>query len=208
MPFTLRFPTAGPLPAPDDIASWLTEQGEPFEHDETAGLALRALPLHLHLDPGGIRASVDLAPNTPLPRLIRVLFDLSMRLGADVLLAGVGEVRRPELWLHLSGEQDRLRISVALDQAAAHHVRDEVLTNFWALLSAMGQGRDLRWDFARSAIVQIREVRVPNEERAADSEEPDTDTDPMESVSLPVEGQLHVLAWRWLSEAYPSLTSS
>lgn len=207
MAFTVTFPTTAPQPDLDQLASWLTEQGEPFTQDGPDTLALKALPLTLvHGDP--VRAQVDLGPTASLSRLVRVLFDLSVRLGADVRLAGVGEVNRPELWLRFADEQDRLRIADALHKAAAHNTRDEVLSAFWSILGSVGGGRDLRWDAQRERIVEMMEVGGDDGisvEHAAWHQEGAQVGD---TVGVPVVGDVHILAWRWLSEAYPSLTDA
>lgn len=204
MTFTLTFPTSGQLPATADIASWVTGQGEPFEYEGTETICLRALPLRVHVAQAGLQASVNVEVNTPLTRLVRVVFELSMHVGADVHLVGSGRVRRQALWLRMADEQDRLRIASALDRAAAHHVRDDVLTDLWAMLSSVGGGRDLRWDFQRSVIVECKELPVQKQDDDASF---DSDTITGTTITLPIQDPLHVLAWRWLAEAYPSLAT-
>lgn len=202
MTVTLKFPTEGTLPPVQEISSWLTEQGEPFEFEGGETIVLRALPVRVHVAPVGLQASVNITATTPLPRLVRLVFDLSMRLGSDVHVIGPrgGPVHRAELWLRLSDEQDRLRIADALEKAASHHVRDEILSEFWAILAAVGMGRDIRWDFQQRSIVEIKELPRA---QTLDDDSDITGT----LISLPVEGPLHVLAWRWMAQAYPSLAT-
>lgn len=205
MAFTLSFPTSGPIPGPKDLAAWLTAQGEPFEQEGTGVLQLRALPMRLVHTGTDIQAQVDVTPTVPLSRMNRLLFDLSMRLGADVRLVGVGEVNRPELWLRLANEQDRMRIAAALDKAAHHNNRDEILRAFWSILGSLGPGRDLRWDTRRDCIVDVQEVGAADGITLEDARWHDANVSTGDTVSVPMGGDLHILAWRWLSEAWPSL---
>ncbi|MFT7519895.1 MAG: hypothetical protein ACI9MC_002039, partial [Kiritimatiellia bacterium] len=46
MPFAVLLHTTGPVPGPDALCRWLTEQGEPFNRDGDV-LNLRALPVRL-----------------------------------------------------------------------------------------------------------------------------------------------------------------
>lgn len=204
MAFTISFRRQSPPPALDEIAAWLTEQGEPFEADGEDVLALRALPVRLVVDEH-IRAQVDLSPATPLTRLVRVIFDLSVTLGADVKLVGAGALTRPLLWLRFADEQDRQRIAAALTNADDTHAHDDVRQGFWQLLGALGNGRDLRWDAAREAVVEMLEVGAPDGIPLEQAAWHDADASPGDVVSVPVTGDLHVVAWRWLSEAWPSL---
>lgn len=209
MAFTLTFPTAGPLPGPAEIAGWLTEQGEAFEEEGPGVLLLRAIPLRVVFSESGqIQGQVDLRTATPLSRVVRLVFDLSMRLGADVRLAGVGEVQRTALWLRLADEQDRLRIARALVAADEHSKRDEIHTHLWRMLSTLAAGRNVRWDGDRRALVELKEVGAADgislEEAAWLTETPSAG----DTVAVPVEGDMHILAWRWLSEAYPSLATA
>jgi hypothetical protein len=203
--FTVSFPTSGPLPEVGDLAAWLTEQGEPFEHDASETITLRALPVRIVHEGDAVRAQVEVTPTLPLSRLVRLLFDLSVRVGADVRLAGVGEINRAGLWLKLADEQDRQRLATALGQAGTSSHRDEIFHELWSLLSCLGDGADLRWDAASGRIVELKEVGTPggltvdeaawHAERAA----------PGDQVAVPVVGRHHLVAWRWLVEAWPNL---
>ncbi len=205
MAYTISFPTNGPLPGIDDIARWLTEQGEPFEVDGDNQLTLRALPVRLEFDPATIMAFVDLHPKVPLTRLVNLLFELSVRLGSDVRLVGVGEVNRPGLWFRFADDQDRLRIAAALAQSEAHNNREAILQGLWQALGTLGQGHDWRWDVHKESVVQMMEVGAEDgidvEQAAWHTENPQ----PGQVLPVPVQGDVHILAWRWLSEAYPSL---
>ena len=101
MAFTVTLHTVGPVPPLDDLGRWLTEQGEPYEREGLQTLSLRALPVRLLVDEerNVVQAQVDINPTLPLMRLVDLLFDLSVLAGADVRLAGQGEVTRPALWI-------------------------------------------------------------------------------------------------------------
>jgi hypothetical protein len=187
--------TAGQVPTEEILERWLTEQGEPFER-EGDELVLRALPVRLALTvEDGLSGTLDIGPGTPLVRLVDLLFDLSVVAGADVLL-GKTKLTRPALWLRLADEQDRLRIGAALDQAEERGILDEVLRRLWAVLGALHPGSDLRWSADLRSIVELREPPTTGPLGASDHGE---------LVPVPVRSNAHVLACRWLSEAYPSL---
>ncbi|MCB9664571.1 MAG: hypothetical protein H6732_10705 [Alphaproteobacteria bacterium] len=205
MAYTVSFPTTSPLPGPEDLASWCTEQGEAFDHDGPDVLSLRGLPVRLLHTGEAIRAQVDVTPSTALSRLTRVLFDLSVRLGADVRLVGVGEVNRPALWLRLADEQDRQRIAGALERASSHSAPDEVYQGLWGVLGALGGGRDLRWEATREQIVEMKEVGAPEGISVEEAAWHDDQAEPGDTIALPVSGDLHIVAWRWLQEAWPNL---
>ena len=170
--------TAGQVPTVESLERWLTEQGEPFQAEDDV-LALRALPVRLALDDdGGLTATLKVKRKTPLVRLVDLLFDLSVVAGADVVLDG-HTLTRAALWLRVADEQDRLRIAAALDQAAERGILDEVMRRRWAVLGA------------------LREVRPASVDTLAESA---ADPEP-----VAVRTHVHVLAWRWLSGAYPSL---
>lgn len=207
MPFTFRFPSTGSPPQLAQLADWLTEHGEPFEESPT-GLALTAIPLRIDTDHTGhpvihLHVTTDL----PLSRLVGLLFELSMHLGADVELPGVGTVSRSQLWMLVADEQDRLRIAEALTRAEEQGKRDEVVRGLWAVLGCLRSSRDIRWDANKKIAVEMREVGdgISVHDAAPHALNPS----PGDLVAVPVanEGELHILAWRWLSEAYPSLTT-
>jgi hypothetical protein len=207
MAFTITFPTSGPAPTMDAISSWLVADGEPFEDEGPGTVSLRALPVRLVLRKGALQAWIEVTPDAPLSRVVDLLFSLSMEAGSDVRLVGTGEVTRPQLWVRLADEQDRMRINRALDEAEVHGNHAEVLQRLWAVLTEVGKGRDLRWDPTAGRVVEFVEVGVPGglptEEAHWLSEDPHTG----DLVARPVEGALHLLLWRWLSEAYPGLDS-
>ena len=188
--------TAGQVPTVESLERWLTEQGEPFQAEDDV-LALRALPVRLALDDdGGLTATLKVKRKTPLVRLVDLLFDLSVVAGADVVLDG-HTLTRAALWLRVADEQDRLRIAAALDQAAERGILDEVMRRMWAVLGALQPGSDLRWNADMRGIVELREVRPASVDTLAESA---ADPEP-----VAVRTHVHVLAWRWLSGAYPSL---
>jgi hypothetical protein len=204
LPRTLLFTTVGPLPSPSELQAWLTDQGEPFAQEGEHTTVLRALPLRLVVNTEGLRAEVELTEEVPLSRLVRVIFDLALRVGAEVRTANAGAVNRADLWVRLADEQDRLRIASALAHAEQRGQRDEVLTALWPVLCALGHGQDLRWDTARRSIVEVRDQRRAIERGEHDPLTEDEPT-PVTSIATPVQGELHMLAWRWLAEAFPSL---
>ena len=205
MAFTVTFPTQGPLPEPEVLADWLEERGEALITEGSDTLALQAIPLRLVADDQGVRAHLDLTPTASVSRIVRVLFELSVRLGADVKLAGAGQLNRPGLWLRLADEQDRLRIADALGRAASMNQGDEARHALWSLLGAIGSGRDLRWDEQRSRVVELKEVGAENGLTVEEAAWHDAEAAEGDTVGVPVHGDVHILAWRWLSEAYPSL---
>lgn len=177
--------TAGPMPTVDVLERWLTEQGEPYVR-EGDQLALRALPLTLEPSAESVlHAMLDVGVQTPLVRVVDLLFDLSVVAGTDVVVEGL-TLTRAELWLRLAEEQDRRFIRAALEQAAERGTLDDVMRRLWAILSALQPGQDVRWNADHGTIVQLHE-----ETGAARSVDPSR--------------HLHTLVRRWLAEAYPSL---
>jgi hypothetical protein len=206
--YTVTFPSAGPCPDPTEVEAWLTELGEPFEEEGPHTLQLRALPVRLVVIPEdkGFQAHIDVTTGAPLVRLVDLLFALSMRAGTDVRLAGFGALTRPSLWLHLAEEQDRHRLARAIELAEEQGKKETVVRGMWAVLAAASPGRDVRWDAARKRIVELKEVGVPDgvtvEEASWHVEDPTAG----DVIAIPVEGSLHLIAWRWLSAAHPALT--
>lgn len=211
MAYTVTFPSRGPCPPAEEVADWLTEQGEPWEQDTPLQLSLRALPVRVLLprgEMGALSAHVEVHIGTPVARLVNLLFGLSVRVGGDVRLASVGEVTRPGLWLRLAQEQDRQRLARAIGIAAERGRREEVVRGLWAVLAAVSPDRDVRWDAGRARIVELKEVGAPGGipvEEAADHAAEATSGD---VVALEVEGWYHTVAWRWLSEAHPNLADA
>lgn len=190
MTLPLKLRTAASVPGIDALAAWLNEQGEPFEVDPPSTFELRAIPVQLTRTEDGATAHITLTPSANLTRLLRLVFDLSDYLGADVHHAG-SPIGRSQLWLTLAEDQDRLRIGAALDRAAAQNQRDDVLNGLWTLLSTLGLGRDLRWDATQTRVVEV--IEDPNGSA-------DTDL-----TQAPDDPTLHIIAWRWLAETWPSL---
>src|SRR5688500_5901340 len=95
-----------------------------------------------------MQAHLEVTPSVPLERMVDALFDLSNRVGADVNLVGEGPISRPELWVRLADEQDRLRIAAALRRAREHGNADEVHKRLWGIVAALRPGHDDRWDAA------------------------------------------------------------
>ncbi len=129
-----------------------------------------------------------------------------MRAGADVRLVGHGAVTRSLLWMLLADEQDRLRITGALQRAEEHGHRDEVYKRMWGVLSTLRTGHDDRWDTASERVVECVEVGdgISLEEAAWHTEDPKSG----DQIRIPVAGFLHCLVWRWLSEAYPGIAEA
>lgn len=203
MATTLSLQTTGELPGADALSRWLTEQGEPYLAEDDR-LVLRALPLTLDpLDPCVLGASVDVQAELPLTRLVDLVFDLSVLCGADVM-HGTTSLNRAGLWLLLADEQDRLRLGRAIDHARERGNADEVLRRLWAMLNTLYPSADVRWSAELRAIAEVLEVGAPGGlplEDAADHELGDL-------VPRRLAGTPHLLAWRWMSEAYPSLSET
>lgn len=210
MAFAVSFPTTGPCPSPDELASWLKERGEPFEVEGPDTVQLRALPVRFVLTPGqhALQAQIDVTSTTPLSRLVDLLFAVSVRAGADVRLTGEGEMTRPALWMHLADEQDRLRIAESLQRAAEHGTREEVTKRLWAIVASLRPGCDDRWDADRQRIVQLLEVGEPDGISLEEARWHVDDPKPGDVIPVPVRGFLHILAWRWLSETYPGIAEA
>lgn len=206
MPFVVSFPdrpdTRPPL---SEVARWLQDRGEPCEAivpDERA-LVLRALPVRVTQgDDGAYTAHLQPTARAPVSRIVALIFDLSTALHADVSLRGV-EQTRASLWLELADEQDRQRIVGALVRAEDRGNRDEVLQRLWPQIAALRPGRDLRWDVARARIVEHQAVGDHLSLEAARRLDPDAALGG--AIAVPVTDPLHVLAWRWLVDAYPTL---
>ncbi|MCO4747130.1 MAG: hypothetical protein KC912_20200 [Proteobacteria bacterium] len=207
MAFTVLFRTRGPVPNPDLVADWCVQLGEAFDRESGDTLQLRALPVRLVVLDDSMNASVDVGPRVPLERLVDTLFELSTRSGSDVHLAGEGQMTRPQLWMRLADEQDRMRIVAALDRAEDHGNSLEVVRRLWGVLAATRPGMDIRWDNVRKTIVALKEVDEPGGISLAEASWLVEDITVGDVIAVPVAGYLHILAWRWLSEAYPHLTS-
>lgn len=202
MSFSLSFPTAATPPSLAELAAWLEEEGEAWASEDGEALVLRALPLRLLHTGSGLRGEVEVGLTTPLSRLVRVLFALSSRVGADVRVVGVGLVDRAALWLRLADEQDRLRLAAALARVDEHPQRDEILRGLWSLLAVAAPGRDARWDALRERVVELHD--------SGDLTDPGfvrvTSEPPLPPV--PLDPPIHLLAWRWLGEAWPALADA
>ena len=182
--FDVVFACPDPAPPVERVLAWLVEEGEPVEADQD-DLLLRALPVRLQISGGGpMTASVDPGADTPLERLVNLLFNLSVRLGADVHVDGA-PIHRGTLWLAMASEQDRARIVRCLERASERG-NSEVARRLWTVLGALaGRERVWRWD-----------TRVGGAVEWTDAEGDD---------ARPVEGSVYLVLWRWLSEAYPGL---
>ena len=210
MAFTVTLHTGGTLPPMDSLASWLTEQGEPFDVEGPQHLGFLGLPLRLNVDDDDsmIRVHIDVTPQVPLMRLVDLLFDLSVVAGADVNLAGTGPVNRPALWILLADEQDRQRIAQALITANEHGNHEEVVRRLWAVLNVLQPGHDIRWSIEQSRIVEMKEVGAAGGISIEEAAWHAPDAQLGQLVPLKVSGYLHSPAWRWLSEAYPGLCAT
>ena len=207
MSFEVRFKTVdGPMER-DALSAWLMQRGEPAaDHEE--GLALKALPVTFSSHDGWLWAALDITAACPLARLVDMLFDLSIELGADVELADRGEISRPRLWLLLADEQDRVRLASALVRSREHSNSIEVLRRLWSMIDSVRDGHDDRWDAAQERIVEVIEVGGPSGLSLSDARRMSGEAEIGEEVVVPVEGHLHTLAWRWFSESYPGVAES
>ena len=209
MAFTITFVGSGTVPARSDLETWLTEQGEPFEADTPTTLQLRALPMRLVAAPDqSLMAQFDVTETAPLTRMVDVLFEISVRAGADVRVAGAGEISRQALWIRLADEQDRLRIAAALLRANEHGNREDVVQRLWAVVAALRPDRDWRWDVQRERVVELRDVGGPDGIPVEEARWHRDDLRTGDVVAVPVEGFVHTLVWRWLSEAYPGIAEA
>lgn len=203
--FTVTFPTNREAPIRSVITDWLRQRGEPFV-DEAPSIRLRAMDLVLHLEGDALRAHLQVSSQLDLTRVVDLVFELSILVGADVNFEG-HTVRRGQLWLLLADEQDRLRIKEALERAEVHGRREEVAQRLWQIVSAVRPGHDDRWDATNHRIVELLEIGdgVTLEEATEHTEHPEVG----ELLGLPIlTTSMHVLAWRWLSEAYPGLAEA
>ncbi|MFT6234884.1 MAG: hypothetical protein ACJAZO_005408, partial [Myxococcota bacterium] len=120
MAYTVSFPTSGSQTPIDDVATWLTENGEPFTQEGPEALTLRALPVTIVFREDSIlRAHVEVTASVKLDRMVEVLYNLALLIGADVCLADTGKVTRGELWIQLADVQDCKRVGEALQRADA-----------------------------------------------------------------------------------------
>ncbi|MBX2800053.1 MAG: hypothetical protein KTR31_20415 [Myxococcales bacterium] len=208
MAFTVTFPASSPTCDVSTLGEWLKERGEPFVDEGEDTLVLRALPVRFVASPdnASLRAHLDITANVALQRMVDVIFEVSVRAGADVRLAGHGEMTRPAMWMLLADEQDRLRIAESLRRAEELGSRDEIYQRMWGVLATLRDGRDDRWDAQAERIVERVEVGADiSVERAAWHSE---GVQVGDEVSVPVVGYLHSLVWRWLSEAYPGIAEA
>lgn len=207
MAFTVTFPTSGPMPEPDVIADWLRERGEPFSCPAPSCLQLRAIDLRIDIAPDqdSMKVLIDVTSTVSLTRVVDLVFELSIRVGADVRLTGQGEVTRGSLWMRLADEQDRIRIGEALQRAEIHGNREEVGKRLWQVVAAIRPGKDDRWDVNRQQIVELMEIGAPDGISLADAAWHTDEPEAGDVIAVGIEGVVHTLAWRWLSEAYPGL---
>ncbi len=204
MAFTITFTTTE-HPTMEAVKDWLTEEGEPFELVGPSSLQLRALPVQVVTSTDApLQARLEINTKVPLQRLIDLLFAISIKAGADVSLAGKGEVSRPELWLQLADDQDRQRIDHAL-QAASDRGNGDVARRLWALLSTLDIGKDLRWNANCACVVELKEVGSEGGLTMEEANWLAEDPHHGDVISVPTTTNHHILAWRWLKEAYPGL---
>jgi len=151
-----------------------------------------------------LEAEIHISSTIPLTRLVDLLFDLSLHVGADVSLDGVGDVTRQALWLRWADEQDRLRIAGCLDRAHQQLANpNEIHQRLWAKIAALRPGREDLWDAQQRRIVELVDV-TPQDHHDTRRLHPEADEGTV--VPVPVRDSfLHVIAWRWLSSAYPGL---
>lgn len=196
MAFTVTFRSSTLPPPVPTLAEWLTERGEPFAAEGEDTLVLLAVPVRFTSSPHhpALQAQIDVVANLALTRLVDTLHDVSLRVGADLSLAGRGTVSRAQLWMVLADEQDRVRVAEALKRAREHGDADEVHKRLWAQIASLRPGHDDRWDTAAERVVELRE----GVEQARGDDGGDL-------VYVPVDGFVHCLVWRWLAEAYPRL---
>lgn len=201
--FTITFPTSREAPDSAALMDWLRQRGEPFVEEEGM-VRLRAIEVVLSVDKT-VTAQLEISSSVDLTRVVDLVFELSILVGADVRLQGAGDVTRGNFWLRLADEQDRLRIGEALEQAELHGRREEVAQRLWQIVSAIRPGKDDRWDAQHARIVELKEVGAPDGISLADAGWHSESPEAGDVIALPIEGWVHSLVWRWLSEAYPGL---
>ncbi len=210
MAYTVSFPTSGSQTPIDDVATWLTENGEPFTQEGPEALTLRAVPVTIVFREDSIlRAHVEVPASVKLDRMVEVLYDLALLIGADVCLADTGKVTRGELWMRLADVQDCKRVAEALQRADAMGRLANISRAMWGVLVASMPGRDVRWDTQRECVVELLEVGVEGgisiAEAAWHAEEPVVG----DVIARPVTaGHPHLILWRWLQEAHPSVANA
>lgn len=183
------FPSMLPAPNAERLCAWMALRGEPCLADGDQ-VTLRALPavLQTPAGPGALTARIEVTADLPITRLVDLLFDVSVLVGSDVHLVGHGEVTRAGLWLAMVDEVDRRRLAAAIRRAEDHGNKADVLDRLWALASTSCGGSDVRWDAARSRFVELHEETGDNR-----------------LVPVPADRMLHVIAWRWLCDAWPGV---
>ncbi len=185
MSLRLTLHTAGPMPPLSALQEWLTERGEAYERDGDR-VRLLALPVVVEaLDEATFSVVLSIAGGTPLVRLVDLVFELSLVTGSDVS-ERERRMSRSELWLRVADEQDRLRIASAMKLAEDRGNLDDVARRVWAILNALRPGRDVRWSSQDESIVWVSEDGTTREA-----------VDPSD--------RMHLVIFRWLSEAHPSL---
>lgn len=210
MAYTVSFPHRGDAPNIDDVATWLTENGEPFTQQGAESLQLRAVPITIVVrETGTTRAHMEISADVKLDRMVEVLYNFALHIGADVHLSDAGKITRGELWLRLADEQDRHRVAEALERADSMGKKAGISRALWGVLAAVVPGRDVRWDAKRACVVELLEVGdangISHEEACWHCEDPQMG----DIVARPLEqGYPHITLWRWLSESHPSLTNA
>ncbi len=182
---TLTLTSRLALPSVTGVAAWLTDSGEPVVVDDRR-IVLRALGAFLVHEGSQLVAHIDLAASTPVVRLVDLLFDLSSHIGSDLHDAAGTTVTRPTVWFQLAAEQDRIRVGSALARSLEHGVRQVMVQRLWALGASLFPDRDVRWD-----VTSARFVEVVGEGPVL--------------RSLPDDRAANLLAWRYLSEAWPGV---
>jgi hypothetical protein len=186
---SLTLTAVGTTPDIATLDRWLTEQGEVSTPTDT-GVRIRGVPVEITAGGSALRVEIAVEPYAPMSRISRLVFELSVLLGGDVLLDGLTELTQPQLWWHLAEEQDRRRLSAAIEAASQHEHRQEMLNGLWAHVAAVCPGADVRWRHDRLLEVQVDPMN------------------PEREFEVPVPVGTHVLAFRWLAAAWPSLLPS
>lgn len=183
---SLTLTAAARPPGVEALADWLIEQGEVCTVTD-GGITVRGVPVVI--TPGGSALHVRIAVDgqAPMSRISRLVFALSVLAGGDVLLDGLTELSQPQLWWHLAEEQDRFRLAAAIDAGAQHEHGREMLLALWSHVAAICPGADVRWRRDRLVEIQVDPADTERE------------------FEVPVPVGTHVLAYRWLAAAWPSL---
>jgi len=128
-------------------------------------------------------------------------------------VSGVVVIQESHLAIHTWPERGYAAVDVfscgskeAVERAGIHGRREEVAQRLWQIISAVRPGHDDRWDANNHRIVELMEIGEGVSLEAAQQHLDDPQLG--ELIGIPIATSMHVLTWRWLSEAYPGLAEA